>query len=112
MSLSIDERNVLNAVAAEESISWEKAYSANEKSVHAAFTVEAMAALEGKGLVIITDTKEKDGIERVSLRITPAGIAALKDDKEQRCDTVINRIIAITALVVSVISLILTAVLR
>ncbi len=106
MKLSKDALQVLKLANTHETIEFEDACMAVSNSVHVTYAPENYVYLEENGLVTVYSDMMPEGYEKTSIRITPKGQAELEFHREQTREKWITRILSISAITISAISII------
>lgn len=106
MKLSKDALKVLKLANTNETIDFEDACMAVSNSIHATYAPENYGYLEENGLVTVYSEMMPEGYEKTTIRITPKGQAELEAHWEQTREKWITRILSISAITISAISII------
>lgn len=106
MKLSKDALRVLKLANTHETIDFEDACMAVSNSVHLTYAPENYVYLAENGLVTVYSEMMPEGYEKTTIRITPKGQAELEAHREQTREKWITRILSISAIVLSAISII------
>ncbi len=106
MNLSKDSLRILKLASKQETISFDDVCLTVPKSVHSKYAAEHLEELDKKGLLFVTSERMPEGYQKVTARISPAGMAELEAHVVQTREKLITRGLSIAAIILSAISII------